>query len=598
MFNLIVSRTEGIWEQDRCVFDARRFLRNSAESNRWVRPHTLEERHVWNETLRIVEQLPTLLAYETTARSEHRHDVRHGVISDLALNGHELSFVFMADPLRPVIPRTNLVRRLGEFALRDRDLAWTHWLVVEHDLPDDLFDAVAKRSIARRSQANARVAYRVAARRPETRAGPAPGPATETDTDPVKRGRAYLREEMQHSACLHAHALLGLKPRTQEARAAIRDSESNDLLIVDPYPDSGLGSTPFLLAPFFDVFGTPTESARLAEALEECHAAVSELDSAYRSRGTGLRSIAYVLWQCGRHPVLAEPLRRPLGRLIARLLSDRNSDLAWNSENHGSDLFATVMIAVGVQRLGDDQHRTAVCETVQSLCRKRLDDGSLAALCTEDSGDTLATVLLLESVRRSLYADDLAHVIAEGECWLRSDQEASGAWHADGWPPPSVTAIVLDYLEHKDSMLPQVDGFFMMARDFFTRAIELRIEGGVNSRRLGAIAAVHALEMFLYGVFERRPDLGVTAYRDKGDETLGPRSALAALQGALRENGNLEPRQSLSHRDRLSALIRARDNVIHHASEISDQELARGVEAVGRFISLYGVMLAETDLLQ
>jgi len=78
-------------------------------------------------------------------------------------------------------------------------------------------------------------------------------------------------------------------------------------------------------------------------------------------------------------------------------------------------------------------------------------------------------------------------------------------------------------------MLPQVDGFLPMARDFFRKAEELRLEGGANNRRLAAIATVHAVEMFLYGLFERREDLALSAFRDNGTDTLGLRDALRAL---------------------------------------------------------------------
>ena len=75
------------------------------------------------------------------------------------------------------------------------------------------------------------------------------------------------------------------------------------------------------------------------------------------------------------------------------------------------------------------------------------------------------------------------------------------------------TYLTLNYLMRRKEILPQVDGFLLMARDFFRKAEELRFEGGANNYRLSAIAVVHAVEMFLYGLFERREDLGLSAYR-------------------------------------------------------------------------------------
>src|SRR3546814_18509926 len=94
--------------------------------------------------------------------------------------------------------------------------------------------------------------------------------------------------------------------------------------------------------------------------------------------------------------------------------------------------------------------------------------------------------------------------------------------------------MVLDYLARPNDFLAQVDSFLLMARYFFRKAEELRLEGGANNRRLAAIATVHAVEMFLYGLFKDREDLGLSAFRDNGAGTLGPREAMGQLQTALR----------------------------------------------------------------
>ena len=130
------------------------------------------------------------------------------------------------------------------------------------------------------------------------------------------------------------------------------------------------------------------------------------------------------------------------------------------------------------------------------------------------------------------------------------------------------------------------------------KAVDLKVEGGVNNRRLSAVAATHAIEMFLYGLFGAKPDLGVCAYRDNGAETLGPRAALSELQKALQRDQSIAKSQSLSCRDQLNALIRERDNIIHHASEITQEELDRGLAAVKRFITAYGTDLVGLDILQ
>ena len=137
-----------------------------------------------------------------------------------------------------------------------------------------------------------------------------------------------------------------------------------------------------------------------------------------------------------------------------------------------------------------------------------------------------------------------------------------------------------------------------MARDFYTHVCDLIYQDGKNNRRLATIALVHAVEMFLYGLFERNPDLGVSIYREKGDETLGPREALRALQDALRSSGGIGKSATLSYRDQISRLVRERDSVIHHAGQVGREEVESGRSAVKRFIGKYGVDLCGIDLLQ
>ena len=158
--------------------------------------------------------------------------------------------------------------------------------------------------------------------------------------------------------------------------------------------------------------------------------------------------------------------------------------------------------------------------------------------------------------------------------------------------------MVLGYLTGRSSLLAQVDGFLLMSRGFFRKAEELALEGGASNRRLAAIAVVHAFEMFLYGVFERREDLGFSAFKKNGVETLGPREALRALQEGLKRSGALAPNSKLSYRDELSSLTSRRDGIIHRAQEISQAELDAGLVCVRRFIGVFGGSLLNLNLLQ
>src|SRR3546814_4325153 len=111
-------------------------------------------------------------------------------------------------------------------------------------------------------------------------------------------------------------------------------------------------------------------------------------------------------------------------------------------------------------------------------------------------------------------------------------------WESEPYEDDFATAMVLDYLARPNDFLAQVDGFLLMARDFFRKAEELRLEGGANNRRLDAIATVPAVEMFLYGLFKDREALGLSAFREHGAETPRPCEA----QGQDRKSTSLHSR--------------------------------------------------------
>lgn len=108
------------------------------------------------------------------------------------------------------------------------------------------------------------------------------------------------------------------------------------------------------------------------------------------------------------------------------MMLDRTSRHTWEAKAGKSDLLAAAMLTVGMQRLGDDKQRSAVCDTVRSLCQKQLSDGGLPAISGQTTGDPLTTCLLLEAVQRSGVADELPHVLDAGESWLMQQQTPPG----------------------------------------------------------------------------------------------------------------------------------------------------------------------------
>src|SRR3546814_15862437 len=101
-----------------------------------------------------------------------------------------------------------------------------------------------------------------------------------------------------------------------------------------------------------------------------------------------------------------------------------------------------------------------------------------------------------------------------------------------------------------------------------------------------------------YDLFKDREDHGLSAFRENGAETLGPREAMGQLQTALRRVGELGPNQKLAYRDQISGLVGHRDNIIHREHEISANDLNRGLDEARGFIERYGRSLLQIDLLQ
>jgi hypothetical protein len=356
---------------------------------------------------------------------------------------------------------------------------------------------------------------------------------------------------------------------------------------------------PVTMAWFLDEYGSPAEHQLLEQNITACAARVAKLVGDVRNNNAelSLDDVVRMLWNVARSRILQQRLRRDLHALVEHVAHAQHPDGYWRRDE-APEFRTTAMATVALQRLGDDKHRDAIRRAVLLLCRQCTAEGALPRRDGLDDADILATVLMLEAVRRSGLANDLGHVLEAGEAWMLKKQGPLGEWSADVFRDVDVTTAVLDYFANASAMQPQVDGFFLMSRDFYRKAQELALEGGTNNRRLAAIAAVHATEMFLYGLFERRPDLGLSAYRDDGTTTLGPREALSALQSALWGAGLLTKPRRLLYRDQLSGLVGKRDGIIHRAHEISENELAEGLLAVRSFIVTYGADLATLDILQ
>lgn len=585
MFSLIVEGNGDAWESPPYSLPYGRFGEYSDDGV--VGPVDLDD----PETLTALTEAPALLMYEVGAGGPNVGVVRLGRVRNVVRRGKQVSFDFEADPCRGYLRRQELLERSAELGIATFERYRTHWAVKDGTLPRELVECATPELVQRtvESVAEEYVRALVEGRRRDARLHL---PELEAFQPSVEKAQAMVAARLGSHAVPELLAAGGVGADERTRRQAIEDVLARDL-----GPDALPNDWCFSIAWFLGEYGSPTEDGVVRRHLEDCAGRLRDLAGS----ATSIEEVALALWMCARSRKLVGELRREIAVLIDLLVRRRNAEGFWEEDVEGSRIPAartTALATVALQRLGDDRYHELLRANVRWLLDQVQGCGALPRYRGETEPDLLATTFCLEAVRRSDLAAELPHVLANGDAWIVAAQTTRGEWRAPGWDGDFVTAAVLGYLARRSDVLPQVDGFLLMARDFFRRAEELRLEGGANNRRLSAIAVVHAVEMFLYGVFERREDLGLSAYRDNGVETLGPREALGELERALQRIERLSQDQRLPMKDQLRSLIGRRDGIIHRAHEISETELDSGIRHARSFIEQLGYELLELNLLE
>lgn len=584
MFNLIVSGNGESWEASSLSFGLDRVGEYNGEDASWIDINT-------PSGLRALEGMPTLLMYEVGASGPNVRTVRHGQLRNIVRRGGTLSFTFEPDAQHAYVPRADVLSAAAELGIVSFEQHRTHWAIKDGDLPVDVL-ARGEPELPQRTVAVVAAQYAEVLNDGTPREVGALEAELETFPPSLERALAFVPSRLLEMATPEFYPILGIEPRTAEGRRAVEavlTRNVNERPAIDWF---------FSLAWFLDLYGSRTEAAALKMAEAECATFLRSLGSAAPG-SLPAEHLAYPLWRAARSRGLASRLRREVAMVLDRLADMQLSDGSWFECSGGAaDLRATALAAVALQRLGDDRYHDATERAVHWLVGQTHEETGALPHRPGEEPDVVATLATLEAIHRAGMAEDIEHMVDRAETWLISAQTARGGWTAQGWSDDLLAACVVDYMSSRREMLPQVDGFFLMARDFMRKAEDWALEGGANNRRLAAIASVHAVEMFLYGVFERRDDLALSAFRENGHETLGVREALRALQDALQRVGVLRAPARLPHRDNLSSLVGRRDGIIHRAHEISATELADGMSHARRFIERYGKELLDLNILQ
>lgn len=587
MYNLLVSGNGEWWEGDHLSMSVNRFKEYSGAEADAI---TVDQ----PETLRRLEGLPALLMYEVGAGGPNARLVRHGQLRNIIRHMGEIRFTFEPDSARAYLDRSVILTFADQLGVHSFEQHRTHWAIKDGNLPPGLLATAVD---VRPQRTVSIVAAEYAAAKRERRPREIRDLEAELEGFPpsLEKALALLPARLLDLPTPELYPILGVKPQTPEGRASV------DAVLARTTNGQNLHADWFYsVAWFLDLYGSPTEVAVREQAVEACAKHMIRLGSDGDGTPAQIEDVAAALWRCARSTLLVGRLRREIAVVTDRLLKRQDVVGYWSDVEAGApNVRGTALATVALQRLGDDRHHGSIRSAVVWLMsQRRTQDGVWPRRINDDDADVIATMLSLEAIRRSDMADDVPHVLSAGEAWLVAGQTVLGGWRAEPWSDDFVAAVVLEYLERRGAMLPQVDGFLLMARDFFRKANELRLEGGANNRRLAAIATVHALEMFLYGLFEKREDLSLSPFRENLTETLGPREALRALQESLGRLGLLPVPRKLAHRDQLSSLIGHRDGIIHRAHEISAAELDAGMKHARKFIEKYGADLLSLDLLQ
>ncbi len=512
------------------------------------------------ESLDALIGTPALIFYELGADGQNSRLVRYGAISGIELSGRDLRFSFELNQQHGYLSRSAIQEFGTELQMARFEDYRTHWAVKDGAIPQSLIERGQPTPPVRDISVVSNE-YAEALNLSNTARTEALKQEIQSFLPSTEKAREFLRRSWRQQGGFEG--LLHLAISRQFGRELVQQilqTGQFEQLKVD---------RPFSLLWLFEQFSSPVEQVHIDPLVETCQGV---LQMSLQPQAEINESQVRPVWLSLKSHTLTLRLRRLLNTLVDRFSLSQSLEGFWTSSGMPS-VRATAMMTVLQQRLGNDSHCECSRKAVVWLCR------TLSFEAFQQT-DVVAATLTLEAIRRSGMRSELQHITDAGEAWLLSKLQPRGEWVAEEWASIDVVTLVLDYFSQSATMLEQVDGFLLMARDFFRKAQELAYDGGVNNRRLATIAAVHAMEMFLYGIFERRADLGVSAYVDRGDQTLGPRESLGALQRALQAAGLLQSNRQVRFRDQLSGLVGQRDMVIHRAGEITSAELERGMKAV------------------
>lgn len=314
--------------------------------------------------------------------------------------------------------------------------------------------------------------------------------------------------------------------------------------------------------------------------------------------------VALLLWACSVGRSLATELVPEIQQLLPLVKARQQHDGAWThslwdkSRRQPASIpsaLTTALFVLAFHVLGDDRYSDSIERGRRWLLTNVRPDGGWfqhswhAEFNFDSAPDPFSTLIVLEALQRTNDGEDLTAAVASSETWLIHSQDNLGSWDSDIASREFIAYLFVRYLEMKGRR-EVVHGYLRMAKDFLLRAETISIGAGQNGRREAMILTAHALEMFLYGVFQH-PDVDLDFYRSNGRETVGLREALATFERHLRESGVLDATKPVFHRTGIMDIAGRRDEVIHRAGDVDERSLRIGLGKAREFMSRYSEQL-------
>jgi len=320
-----------------------------------------------------------------------------------------------------------------------------------------------------------------------------------------------------------------------------------------------------------------------------------------------LTRIAYELWLVSRSRRLVNRLKDRVDmilRVIARWQHDAGwwSGLALDSSGKRQflpDTYTTALFSLDILKLSDSRSRSQQGVLgAKWLLGKQDPDGSWSRgqILNRESTlepDIFTSLLALEALVRS-GIENIDHSIKQGIEWIMQQQNELGMWEDKAFPFPFLTVLVLEFLESKDFLPTKLKPYQSMSKGLINRSIQLSLEDGVDSYRLAIIAAFHGIEAFLYSVLDD-PKVNIKIFTG-ANETIGMRKALIQFQTYLQDEDKIKRNEVISHRNSLDRLAYVRDQIVHKAIGVDQEECRHLVDKALRFMAKYSLEIFGFDI--